>query len=289
MDCNQKLKEYAIFTENAISEYLCNKNIPEELLEAMRYSTLAGGKRLRPALVLSTCEMLGGSAKEALPFACAIEMIHTYSLIHDDLPALDNDDYRRGRLTAHKKFGEDRAILAGDALLSYAFEIMADNARNENTCNAMRHIASACGATKMVAGQWVDVVNTKKQIDESTLEYIHKNKTAAMIVGAACAGAACAGADEKTLEQITKYASELGYTFQIVDDILDCTGSAEELGKDIGSDEANGKMTFVTLFGLEGAQHEAEKHTNEAKSAIAQFENNEFLLALADSMLARKK
>lgn len=290
MTFEENLDRYIELTENAINEYLSNKDIPLELQETMKYSSLAPGKRLRPALLINACEICGGKAEDAIPFACAMEFIHTYSLIHDDLPALDNDDMRRGRPTLHKKYDEARAILTGDALLSYAFEIALDAADNMNKVKATREIAVAAGATKMVAGQWVDVTLNGKVVDEKTMEYIHLNKTAAMIIGASRAGAFVAGADEEKIEALGAYARAIGYTFQIIDDVLDVEGDSEFLGKNVGSDEANNKMTFVTLFGVDGAKEQAKKYTEQAIKSLDAFgEKAEFMRHLAQYLLNRKK
>ncbi len=282
----EKLNEYTLITDKTLREYLNNTEIPADLRETMAYSVFAGGKRLRPALLLASCEMCGGNIDNALPYAAAIEMIHTSSLIHDDLPALDNDDYRRGKLTSHKKFGEDRAILAGDALLNYAFEIMVE----AGNLKASRYIAKAAGSSRMVAGQWVDVTLNGNAFDKKTMEYIHLNKTAAMIIGALLAGGACADADAKELKTLEDFGTEIGYTFQIIDDILDVTGDAKELGKSTGSDEANNKTTYVTLYGIEGAEAEARRHTDNAVKLMEAFgEKGAFLTSLAKSLLIRKK
>ncbi len=285
-----KIEYYSQIVNKKMDEYIRNDEIPLKMQEAMAYSVFAGGKRLRPALVLAACELFGGNIEKALPFACAIEFIHTYSLIHDDLPALDNDDYRRGRLTSHKIFGEDMAILAGDALLSYAFEIMADASIDKESISATRYITYAAGAKKMVAGQWVDVSSNGVNIDFEKMEYIHLNKTAAMIIGAIKAGAVCGGADMRNIEIMGEYAKEIGYTFQIIDDVLDVEGDSEELGKKTGSDQLNEKTTYVTLFGLEGAKIKAQEHTEKAISLLDSFgDNAEFFVQLAKYLLIRKK
>ncbi len=287
---NEKLEYYNLLVDKKMKEYLSFDDFPEKMREAMSYSVFAGGKRIRPALLLASCELFGGNAEEALPYACAIEFIHTYSLIHDDLPALDNDDYRRGRLTNHKVYGEDLAILAGDALLSYAFEIMLKASKDEKTLNAARYIAEAAGARKMVAGQWVDVSSNGARITPETMEYIHMNKTAAMIIGAIKAGASCGGASDFDIHKMEEFGKEIGYTFQIVDDILDVEGDTEELGKKTGSDAANDKTTYVTLYGLQGAKERAVEHTEKAiKNVIAYGDKAEFFVELAQFLLNRKK
>lgn len=287
---NEKLTKYNNLVELKMREYLAKKEIPAELQDAMSYSVFAGGKRLRPALVLASSELFCNDLSKALPFACAIEFIHTYSLVHDDLPSMDNDDYRRGRLTSHKVFGEDKAILAGDGLLSYAFDIMLKNCTDINTLKAAKYISEAAGVNGMVAGQWVDVSSNGKKIDEKTMHYIHMNKTAALIIGAIKAGAACGGAGEKDIAHMEEYGREIGYTFQIIDDILDVVGDEESLGKATGSDAANQKTTYVTLFGLEGAKKQAEMHTNIALKIMEQYgEKSVFFTELALFLLSRDK
>lgn len=287
---DKKLNEYNALVEGKMQEYLCKNDIPEELQKAMGYSVFAGGKRLRPALVLASCELFCDDLEKALPFACAIEFIHTYSLVHDDLPSMDNDDWRRGRLTSHKVFGEDKAILAGDGLLSYAFDIMLENCKDENSINASKYISHAAGVNGMVAGQWVDVSSNGKKITEELMHYIHINKTAALIIGALKAGASCGNATEKDIQLIEEYGKCIGYTFQIIDDILDVVGDKEALGKATGSDEANDKTTYVTLYGVEGAKKQAEEYTNKAISIIEPYgEKAEFFKELAQYLLKRNK
>ena len=281
---------YSHVAEEEMKRLLSAQGIPAQLQETMAYSVLAGGKRLRPALLLGACEMCGGTIERALPFACAMEFIHTYSLIHDDLPAMDNDDYRRGRLTSHKKYGEAKAILAGDGLLSYAFEILLNACCDQNSVQAARIIASAAGVRGMLAGQWVDVDLNGNVFDASTMEYIHLNKTAAMIIGALRAGAFCAGAQKEEIESLSCYGREIGYTFQIIDDILDVEGSFAELGKDTGSDAANQKTTYVTLYGIDGARKKAKEHTQLAVAALQHFGGRaEFFIELAEYLLNRNK
>lgn len=285
-----ELERYSSLTEEKMHSILSDSRIPKDLSETMAYSVFAGGKRLRPALVLAANELFGGKDENALPFAAAIEFIHTYSLIHDDLPAMDNDDYRRGRLTSHKKFGEDRAILAGDALQALAFEVLLDSCISSGNIKAAQSIAHAAGVFGMVAGQWVDVTLNGEVFDRKTMEYIHENKTAAMIVGAIKAGALCAGAGEKDVERLTEYADCIGVAFQIIDDILDVEGDEKTLGKATGSDGANHKTTYVTLYGADGAKKKAEEYTEKAKSVLSCYgEKAKFFLELADWLLIRKK
>ena len=231
----EQQKQYASLVDQALTVYLAAEDIPKQLLESMSYSVLAGGKRLRPTIALAVCEMLNGSMEDAMPFACALEMIHTYSLIHDDLPAMDNDDYRRGRLTNHKVFGEGQAILAGDALLSYAFELML---KEIATCPgprlvlAAQAVAKGAGVTGMVAGQALDLQNEGSgRMDENTLLSIHRGKTAAMLLASVEAGAYCAGAGEDILAYLRDFGSHYGLLFQITDDILDITGDKGSMGK----------------------------------------------------------
>ena len=293
MDLREELESKKQFIDNELDKIIPGEgSYPEILFKSMRYSVFAGGKRLRPVMLLAACEMFGGDIEKASPFACAIEMIHTYSLIHDDLPALDNDNFRRGRLTNHKAFGENIAILAGDALLSYAFEVMA-NAVVKNgdasSAKAMQAVAFAAGINGMVSGQTVDVISEGKSLEKTELDFIHLNKTAAMIVGAVKAGAYIGGADEKSIDILEKAAIKLGLAFQIQDDILDVTGSFEELGKTVHSDEKNDKMTYVTLFGVEKSIEIVEKLSNEAVEFFERFgEKGRFFAELTKHLINRK-
>ena len=247
------------------------KEIPAGLLEAMEYSLLAGGKRLRPALLLMACDMAGGSVGDALPFACALEMIHTYSLIHDDLPAMDNDDLRRGRPTSHKAFGEDVAILAGDGLLSAAMELMLraacamDDLRGARAAHA---IARRAGVTGMVAGQFVDVTQEGTTPTEDTVSYIHAHKTADLLTAPMEAGLMLAGAPVEQVCAGTAYGYHLGMAFQMVDDLLDVVGDAAALGKNTGMDAALGKLTWVALRGVEETRRDAAEHIRLACGAL---------------------
>lgn len=291
MNCfKEELLQYGERIDSALNKYLTlSSNVPAELIKAMNYSVQAGGKRLRPALALNACELMGGREEQALPYACAIEMIHTYSLIHDDLPALDNDSLRRGRPTSHMVFGEAKAILAGDALLSYAFEIMTDAAVSQKEIQACRYIARAAGIKGMVGGQWEDVSNEGKSISEQMLGYIHEHKTADMITGALLAGGAVAGAQEEELEGLKIYGWNIGMAFQITDDILDVTGSQDEMGKSLGKDVKEQKATYVAFYDLKEAQRAAERHINCAKEALKVYNGNtNFLLGLADFILTRR-
>ena len=279
-------------------ETLLNKYMPKEegyqktIIESMNYSLKAGGKRLRPILTLESCKIVGGKEEDAIPFAIAIEMIHTYSLIHDDLPSLDNDDLRRGKPTNHKVFGEAMATLAGDALLNYAFELMLSSSIDKKDSNkylkAINEVAKHAGIYGMIGGQVVDVESENKIIDKDKLDFIHLNKTAAMIVGSMRAGAIIGGASEEELEKVTKYGRNIGLSFQIVDDILDITGDEEKLGKPIGSDIENHKSTYPSLLGLEKSREIARQLIEEGKSSIDGLSSEiDFLNQLGDYIISR--
>lgn len=294
MDFKQSLKEKAIYVENLLSEYMPKEEgYQKTVIEAMNYSLSAGGKRLRPILTLEACKIVGGNEEDVIPFAMAIEMIHTYSLIHDDLPALDNDDLRRGRPTNHKVYGDAMAILAGDALLNYAFEVMLSNSINkENSAKylkAINEIATSAGIYGMIGGQVVDVESEDKKISKEKLDFIHMNKTAAIMVGCMRAGAIIGDASEQHLEEITKYAKNIGLSFQIVDDILDIVGDESKLGKNVGSDIENNKSTYPSLLGLEKSKEIANKLIEEAKDSIKKLSGDtEFLNGLAEYIIARE-
>lgn len=294
MQFKQSLKERANYIEELLNRYMPKEEgYQKTIMESMNYSLRAGGKRLRPILTLEACKIVGGNEEDVIPFAVAIEMIHTYSLIHDDLPALDNDDLRRGRKTNHIVYGEDMAILAGDALLNYAFEIMLSNSiEKENTrkyLRAINEIAKSSGIYGMIGGQVVDVQSENKQIPKEKLDYIHNNKTAAIIIGCMRAGAIIGDASEENLDKITKYAKNIGLSFQIVDDILDIVGDEAKLGKKVGSDIENHKSTYPSLLGLEESKIIAHKLIEEAKDNIKDIgTNSEFLVGLADYIIDRE-
>jgi geranylgeranyl diphosphate synthase type II len=295
MDFNSKCKTYAELVNKALEGYVPEKDVPEgNIYKAMRYSLMAGGKRLRPILMLSVCEMLGGSIDDALPYACAIEMIHTYSLIHDDLPVMDNDDYRRGRLTNHKVFGEAMAVLAGDALLNYAFEIMLEDAivKNDSLLNkvkAMKIISNASGASGMIGGQVVDMESVGKTIHEGILRYMYQCKTGALIKASILSAAALCGANIEEEEILGQFSEKIGLAFQIKDDILDVEGNFNELGKSIGSDAANMKTTFVTMYGIEKSKEFLSKVTRQAIACIKKLKKYkpDFLISLAEYIAER--
>lgn len=263
------------------------------ILEAMNYSVSAGGKRLRPMLMLETYRMFGGTSKVIEPFMAAIEMIHTYSLIHDDLPAMDNDEYRRGRKTTHVVYGEAMAILAGDALLNYAFETAASafvlDEGNPAIGKAFMILASKAGVYGMIGGQVVDVESEGKEIDADTLKFIHIHKTSALLESAMLIGAVLAGASEQQQRTVELAARELGLAFQIRDDILDVTGNTDELGKPVGSDEKNHKNTYVVLEGLEKAKEDVKRYSESAIDRLKSLPaRNEFLYELIEELIDRR-
>jgi geranylgeranyl diphosphate synthase type II len=295
VDLKAYLKQKAALVDEAIERFLpAPDTMPTKLHQAMRYSVMAGGKRVRPVLVLSACAAVGGDEKNALPAACAMEMIHTYSLIHDDLPAMDDDDFRRGRPTNHKVYGEATAILAGDALLTEAFNLLSDSRINSNVpsevllrvCNT---IARCAGSMGMVGGQVVDMESEGKQIDFPTLEYIHTHKTGALILAAIQSGAMIGGADERTFDALTRYGGAVGLAFQVADDILDVVGDSQALGKSAGSDEARGKNTYPALIGLDASRSRARDLVNVAHKAIETLgEAAEPLRAIASYIIERE-
>lgn len=294
MDFDARMGKWTQLVNNALDDYLTIKEGPgSDIYNAMKYSLTAGGKRLRPVLALAVCELLDGNKNEVLPFACAIEMIHTYSLIHDDLPAMDNDDYRRGVPTNHKVFGEAMAILAGDALLNGAYELMlqaslSDGLNREQRLRAMQIVANAAGAEGMIRGQVVDMESEGKTIGNDTLEFMHRCKTGALIKAPVIAGAILCGASDKDIESLGSYAENIGLAFQIKDDIMDVSGDSAQMGKAAGSDAASGKSTYVTLYGIEKAQAMLDKTIEDALGALAGFgEKADFLKALAEFIRKR--
>ncbi|OXX85023.1 farnesyl-diphosphate synthase [Paraclostridium benzoelyticum] len=294
MNFKEELKNRVANIEDLLNDYMPKvEGYQKTIFDSMNYSLKAGGKRLRPILTLEACKLVGGNEKDAYPFAVAIEMIHTYSLIHDDLPALDNDDLRRGRKTNHKVYGEAMAILAGDGLLNYAYEIMLRESLSkgepEKYLKAINEIAKASGIYGMIGGQVVDIESEGKSIDMEKLDFIHMNKTAAIIIGCMRAGAIIGGASEEELENVTKYAKNIGLSFQIVDDILDIVGDEAKLGKKVGSDIDNEKSTYPSLIGLEKSKETANKLIAEAKMSIDYInKESEFLNNLADYIVDRE-
>ncbi len=273
-DLDGYLNERKQLIEGALAAHLDRcEGAPATLREAMRYSLLAGGKRLRPILALAACEAVGARPEEAIDAACAVEFVHTYSLIHDDLPAMDDDDFRRGRPTAHKKFGEAIAILAGDALCAEAFRVAAQNrkGREERVADVVFELARASGAVGMVGGQVIDIEATGKRITVEELETLHRAKTGELLLVAVRAGARMGGADAAAMERLTAYGRALGLAFQIVDDVLDITADLQTLGKDPGSDREAGKTTFVDLLGVDGARARARSVMDDGVAALGPF------------------
>ena len=277
----------------ALQAYM-KAEMPEELRKAMEYSLLAGGKRLRPMLCLSACEMTGGQLEAALPLACALEMIHTYSLIHDDLPCMDDDDFRRGRPSNHKVFGEANALLAGDGLLSFAFEVMLSEgpkhiAAAPRYYEAAAEIAHGAGVNGMVAGQWKDLANEKNpSADAATLTDIHARKTGALITAAVLAGGLAGRADAAEMEALRAFGAHFGVLFQITDDLLDVEGDEKTVGKTLGKDAAHEKLTYPALYGVPASRCMAEEEARLAKEALAPFgERAAWFIELTEQTLTR--
>lgn len=290
MNFESQSREYRVFVENYLkSIYQKYQDQPQKpLFEAMEYSLLAGGKRLRPVFALDFCKMCGGDWQNAAPFAAAIEMIHTYSLIHDDLPCMDNDDFRRGRPTNHKVYGEGMAVLAGDALLTDAF-MVASAAKIPNPVDmayAIGLIAEGAGSLGMVGGQVLDIMSEQRELTEQEVLDIQSRKTGCLIYIACCLGVIAAGGSQQQLEAAGKFASNLGLAFQIRDDMLDVIGTQEEMGKGVGTDAA--KNTFVRLYGLEKCEELVQKYTGLAIDALDAFENTAYMIALAKSLTDRR-
>lgn len=278
---NDRLDKYKNETMQHIAEQ-------RDVAEAMWYSLSAGGKRIRPVLVMEFCRVCGGDTKNAEAAACAIEMIHTFSLIHDDLPCMDNDDYRRGNPSCHKAYGEATALLAGDALENLAFGIIADAVIPDSVkVRLVQTLAKAVGVNGMIGGQVIDTEYEGKNIPEEMLLRMYSMKTSALLKAACLMGCICAEADEEKMTAAIKYAENLGLAFQIIDDILDITGNEQQLGKPIGSDAANGKITYASLNGLEKSNSYAAKLTENALDSLSAFENTEFLKELTLYLLKR--
>ena len=281
--------------EKGIREFLPKEEgFAKSMAQAMNYSMLAGGKRLRPLLMQETYRLFGGEEKVIWPFMAGMEMIHTHSLIHDDLPALDNDDYRRGRLTTHKVYGEAMGILSGVALLNYAYETMLlafeRTAYPERVIRGLSVMAEKTGIHGMLGGQSVDVENDGTPLTKEMLDYIYRNKTSALIEAAMMTGAILAGADENSAAITEEAAGKIGLAFQIQDDILDVTSTEEELGKPVHSDEKNNKVTYVTLFGIEEASRQVKELSEDAVSLLKGLnKNNEFLYLLVEKLINRRK
>ena len=295
MNFQDKLKEKTGRAEEVIKKYLPKEEgFAKNMAQAMNYSMLAGGKRLRPLLMEETYRLFGGEEKVIEPFMAGMEMIHTHSLIHDDLPAIDNDDYRRGRLTTHKVYGEAMGVLSGAALLNYAYEVMlqafALTEEKERVIKALTLMANKTGIYGMLGSQSVDVENDGKPLTKEMLDYIYRNKTSALIEAAMMTGAVLAGAEEKEVEIIGEAAGKIGLAFQIQDDILDVTSTEEELGKPVHSDEKNNKVTYVSLFGIQEASEQVKRLSEEAVSLIrGLYQKNEFLCTLIQELVSRRK
>jgi len=285
-------KRLELVEKQLAEELKANPALDSKLAEAMEYSLMAGGKRMRPILVMAAADAVGGQGEDFLATGCALEMIHTYSLIHDDLPAMDNDDYRRGKPTNHKVFGDAMAILAGDALLTLAFEVVG---RQQGVSDAkklavVREFSIAAGQSGMVGGQALDLEAEGRQIDMDALQRLHMGKTGALFRAAIRSGAILAGASDEQLAALSEYADKFGLAFQITDDILDVTGDEAVLGKPVGSDERNDKSTYVTLTSLDEAKRLAQKTVDEAVEAIGPLgENASFLRELVQFLVSRDK
>lgn len=296
---DQNYENYLAIVNEHILDFLPeidNKSIT--LYDSMKYSLMAGGKRLRPVLLLGACEMCGGDVNAAIPYACAIEYVHTYSLIHDDLPCMDDDDLRRGIATNHKVYGEDIATLAGDGLLNSAFEAMYrdmflyfdDPDALKARVRAAYEIAKGAGCTGMIAGQVADVESEGKACSPEMLDYIHLNKTAALITAAVRAGAMLGNADKKMLDDLTDYAETIGLAFQIQDDMLDVTGTVEELGKNVGMDKELSKTTYPAVHGMDASKARADELHELALDSIADYyDNAEFFINIVEALRNRRK
>ena len=295
MNFKEEQKEKVEKIEAILREYLPEANgYQSVIMEAMEYSLMAGGKRLRPMLIRETYCLFDGKEEVVKPFMAGMEMIHTHSLIHDDLPALDDDDYRRGRLTTHKVYGEAMGVLSGVALLNYAYETMfqafALTKEQDRVIHALRVVSQKTGIHGMLGGQSVDVENDGKPLEKEMLDYIYRNKTSALIEASMMTGAILAGANEQEVSAVEKAAGNIGLAFQIQDDILDVTSTAEELGKPVHSDEKNNKVTYVTLFGTEKAAEQVEELSEKAIDLLKSLnKNNEFLYLLIEKLINRRK
>jgi len=286
MDVREYLKTCAAQLEAGLERILPSATArPARLHEAMRYSVFAGGKRLRPALCIAACEACGGKVEEALEAACALELLHTYTLIHDDLPAMDDDTLRRGKPTCHIAFDEATAILAGDALLTLAFEVLA---RHPQGSAPAAELARAAGSRGVIGGQAEDLAAEGQVPDAGLVEYIHRHKTAALIRAACVTGGLCAGAEDKQLAALAAYGEHLGLAFQITDDLLDESSTPEKLGKNIGSDPKRGKMTWPAVHGREASKKQSAEHTETAKKALETFSEKADILRDFSDLMARR-
>jgi geranylgeranyl diphosphate synthase type II len=292
-DISAYMRNRKEWVDNILSEVFVKLPRPKPLFDAMSYSLTAGGKRLRPVLMMAAFELFAGDGKKILPFACAMEMVHTYSLIHDDLPAMDNDDLRRGKPTCHKVFGEAIAILAGDGLLTEAFALITDNTRTgdwpvQTRLKVVSELASAAGITGMVGGQAMDILAEHKKVDLETVRFIHLHKTAALIRASVRIGAILGETDDNNLARISRYGESIGIAFQIVDDILDVEGSTEILGKSAGADSKMEKATYPAVASLARAKKKAREHIASAQEALQPFgARAEALKQIADLIFKR--
>lgn len=300
MNFNEQLQQKAADAEDILKKYLPEEEgYQKKVIEAMNYSVLAGGKRLRPVLMKESFLLFGGQGKVIEPFMAALEMIHNYSLVHDDLPAMDNDEYRRGRKTTWTVYGEGMAVLAGDGLLNYAYETAAkafdkadDLEEMKRVARALQILAEKAGIYGMIGGQNGDLEaeDGKLPLTEELLLFIHEKKTAALIQAALMIGGILAGASDTEIRSLEKAAYDIGIAFQIQDDILDVTGNEKILGKPIGSDEKNHKLTYVSLNGLEKSKEDVKRLSGEAEEILSSFqEKNPFLISLIDSLITRQK
>ncbi|MBE6933685.1 MAG: polyprenyl synthetase family protein [Ruminococcaceae bacterium] len=281
--------EYRKYIDQILEKWLSNfENEPQKILyDAMQYSLLAGGKRLRPILTLEFCRLCGGEWKKAAHFGAAVEMIHTYSLIHDDLPAMDNDDYRRGRLTNHKVYGEALAILAGDALQTDAFScVTSADLPGEAICRAVSVLAEQAGSRGMVGGQVLDILSEERELTEQEVLDIQSRKTGGLIRAACALGVIAGGGSPEQLDAADRFASCLGLAFQIRDDMLDVIGTQQEMGKGVGTDD--GKNTFVRLYGLERCEELVQEYTQKAVEALQVFDDTEYIVAISNTLTQRK-
>jgi len=294
MDFKKYLNKRCSLVDKALDNMMPEKGeYPSIINQSMRYSVFAGGKRVRPVLVIMAAEALGYEASRVMPTACAMELVHTYSLIHDDLPCMDDDDYRRGKLTNHKVFGENMAVLGGDGLLTLAFEFISKNAgvkgvKSLSVVKALGIIADGAGVHGMVGGQVVDIISENRKLSEPVLQYIHTHKTGALIRASILSGAVLCNADDKKYKALRIYGENIGLLFQIIDDILNVVGDEKKLGKAVGSDAKRKKMTYPALFGLKQSRVEVELLCEKAKAAVKPFgERAEAMLALVDFLRDR--
>lgn len=294
MDFKEQLKEYQDIVNSELEKYVRKELCPEIILNnSMAYSLMAGGKRLRPILAIATYRLFDNNYEKVMTYAVALEMVHNFSLIHDDLPCIDNDDFRHGKPTNHKQFNEATAVLAGDGLLNNAYILISEDLRNSDSEDLKNKLQVfnefSVAIDRMIAGEYIDTEFEGKQITDEILVYMHKNKTGAFLKYAVRLGAILANADEKSLEKLTKYAENIGLAFQIKDDILSEEGDSKILGKPVGNDKEMGKCTYVSKYGLEGAKEILDKITNEAVELLKDFDNSDFLKELAIYIKNRNK